>query len=213
MDGKFLIPLLISIIAVGVSVFSTWKAWLSPFKPRFNAGAPLLALSPDKEGKNYSLTPIIPVSIVNTGARGGTIKDINVTVTAGDYKWVLEPYFFCSEFGMAGVKEKAREVFHHIYIGGKKEIYKNVLFNPVIKGDQLRPPTFARDKGEIPSGKYVFEFYMSYGASSELRLVQILRFNISEEQAEAISRGTGIIIPLVEEGVSARDELRNSLVK
>jgi len=197
------------VISVLVFIFT----WITPFNPKFNPGNPLFACSSDEENEKFYLTPIIPVDIANAGAKGGTINNINIIVTVGDYKWMIAPQFFCSEFGMAGIKEKTREIFHPIYIKGKESVYKNILFNPVIKKDRLLPPIITKDEGVLPSGVYTFKFYISYSSNSELKLIKTMRFNISEEQAKNISMGLSVFVPFDEETGLATGKLRNNLIR
>ena len=206
MECIFWIPIIISLMAFVISVLVFIFTWFTPFNPKFNPGNPLFACSPGEENEKFYLTPIIPVDITNAGAKGGTINDINIIVTVGDYKWILAPQSFCSEFGIVGIKEKTRESFHPIYIKGKESVYKNILFNPDIKKDQLLPPVIIKDKEVIPSGVYTFQFYISYGSNSELKLVKTMKFNITKKLVR-------YHIPFDEEVELARDKFRNNLIR
>ncbi|MCK4722994.1 MAG: hypothetical protein KAT75_06805 [Dehalococcoidia bacterium] len=185
MDWKFWIPILISVAAIVFTGISWWYLWQSPFKLEFSAGRPLISKSPSpSDATLFSTTPVIPVSLMNTGARGGMLIDIRLLVRTDidNRVWILRPYFFCSEFGIGGLEEEKREVFHPFFLRGREGIVKNILFNPVFQGESLQPMMFSLDSKMPPKDTWTFEYYILDSSSSEYKLVQEQTFTLTNKQ-------------------------------
>lgn len=231
-----LISIIISSIAIILSVFTLWYRFLSPFKPQFNLGAPMLSLdefSKDKDRVTFTLDFLFPVSIANSGTKGGTIKEIVIIVTAGDLKWILVPLNFAQEFGLSAFSEGKREIYHPLYINAKEEIYKNIIFKlipmrekflaPFVTevveeiemateaGDIRRVQVLKEQKGSIPSGIYKFQFYISWGSSTKLKHLKTRKMNLKEDDVKLIL-SHNVIKKLYEETLSGRKRLLDKMV-
>jgi len=180
----------IAIIALFAAAFNSYHTWLSPFQPELSIGTPMFVRVPlERDPKEFTVLAVLPINIVNKGARGGTIKDINIIVTAGAYEWILMADQFCAEFGQGCFKEGTAETFHPIFIAGNKELYRNIIFKPDVTPEFKQPPIFTDKEGLMPSGGYTLEFRMSYGSDFKLRPVKTIEFKLIEEHALKLSRG------------------------
>jgi hypothetical protein len=214
MDFRFLIPLLVSLIALSFSIFSWWYLWISPFKLRFTAGRPLLSTLVDRRSSGLLYTaPIVPLDLANTGARGGVVEDIRIIVKTDKEKrnWILYPEYFCGEFASLSVLfEKGKtEEFHPLFIPGRQSVFRNICFRPMLKDNKIQPLTFSNNP-EMPAlpaeDTWTFEYYVLDNLRPEYRLVQKQEFKVTREQIR-----TGLDIPETSNMVDAQSQLIRKL--
>lgn len=167
-----------------VSAFFTWNQTQSPPKIEFNAGLPIISQTHYESSEKLSFTPIIPLNISNSGAKGGLLKDVRVVVkTAKENKtWLLSARYFCSEYGISGMNQENREAFHSLFVQGKESMYKVVLFYPVLGYEDFPVPVYSPSTVLPNEDTWTLEYYVLDSSSSDYRLVQKQDFNLSDAQ-------------------------------
>jgi len=212
--GMEMWSILLSVTALLISGYVLWATHLKSFQVEVEVGSPMLALvEHKKESGLYALGMVLPIDLVNTGARGGTVKDmlIKLDTENADYPfWFMHPYFFADEYSAKALEGKNREVFHPMYVRGKESIFRNIIFTPIVDRNP-QPPTFPLSKAELPAGKYTMTLFLLDSSSSDFRKVRQLSFRLSEERVALISNTP--YIPRLLEVMEARDRFFKSTVK
>lgn len=205
-----IIAIIVAAIAAGVSGYALWATQLKPFKVDVEVGSPILSLVQYREGSElYSLGMALPIDMVNTGARGGTVKDmlIKVDTEGEEYPfWFLQPTFFASEYSAKMLKEEFREAVHPIYVKGGERIYRNIIFIPVTGRKSF--PIFRLSKPKIPIRTYTLTLFLLDSSSSEFRPVKKLSFNLVKETLTDIPHHP--FAPYILESVGARERFFQS---
>jgi hypothetical protein len=204
------IALLVSFAAVGMSGYTLWDNILSPFKLEVSAGSPLLAMASEGEGSAAkTLCMILPVDMVNTGARGGIVEDLLIRLDTDSPEfpfWYLRPYFFPSEFSTKAITETERELVHPLYFLGKERLFRNILFTTIWDG--YNPyPTYIEGKSQIPSGNYTVTLFVLDSSNPEFRQVDQFSFYIPPEGGVIIPSDVLPLVPHKQEVMDARQRL------
>lgn len=181
---------IISLLSAGFTAYSTYRTNLSPFDLRLSIGYPLMGRTFDEKKEHYSLTPIINVEFLNTGAKAGEIKDIIVVVKAGSSKWWLQSAYFCKTSGMEVMKEEFREAFHPFILGGKERLSRNILFHPVVQSEPWKAP-MRKPNEALPSGTYTFDFYVNAGGKNSLHWVMKKKYEMRNQIVQGLARDNG----------------------
>jgi hypothetical protein len=133
----------------------------------------------------------------NSGARQGIIEQLLIRVTTKEQSWHLKPQYFCTEFGVTGVKEEQREVFHPFSLSGNERVYKIILFNPI------GPFPRFKTASDIPAqDTWTLDYYVLDSTSSSFKLANSQKFEITGK--DLIS---GQYIPVEESISNAMDRL------
>jgi len=182
LDWRFWIPIGISLVAVLFSGLLWWNTYHSAFNLDFSAGRRCIAKSPyGSDATLFCTTPIIPLDLSNTGAKGGILRDIWLIIKTDNRTWMLRPQYFCEEFGIRCLEEEKREVFHPIFLGGRERVFKTVIFNPVFQEESLQPPIFSLGS-ELPrEDTWIFNYYILDSSSPNYKFVQKQIFTITKD--------------------------------
>lgn len=203
----------ISLLAVGITGYNLYTNHLEPFNPEITTGNPMISLIPESEGSdNLSLGMLVPIDIINTGARGGIIKDfiIRLDSESDEYPCLfLRSDYFSNEFSLKAWQREFNEPMHPIYLNGNERIYQIYIFYLVTQTNIY--PIFPLSKSEIPRGKYTFTLFTLDSSSNKYREVNQFSFILDEHALEILSYGSYMPYPI--DVVESRDAFFDSMVQ
>lgn len=170
-----LIPIIISILALLVSIVTLYLSLLRPAKIRIVAGESI-HLFYFEEG-NFGIT--LPVSFVNQGARIGTVSRVALLIQkhGNNEGYLLEPYAY--------QRLDANQRFQHesiaapISIPSKSDISKQILFKSAI----ARP-----DEYQINAGKYNLTLFGWTEGSIKPNITDTFSLEVSNPNAQRLEK-------------------------
>jgi hypothetical protein len=209
-----ILTVIISATALIISLFVAWQTFVSPFSLIIHSGNPRIEYFPQKlkdGGQVIRFTAILPLQLVNKGARDGLVKDIVIIVHSDSFDWMFYPAFYCdysisneSTLGNTLTKNNTNIPFYPIHLNGKETLYKSILFVP--DGQNER---FPLGNGKIVSGKY--HFSVCTLKRNKFDYEEKLSFDITfnDEQIRDMNTPNRIgTIPFVDELKNARHKLK-----
>jgi len=201
----------ISLLAAGWTIYTNYKAAFSPFEVELAIGHPIFARSTDEKGENYCLTPVVPIEFANVGATPGSVRDLVITVSAPNWKVLLQAEAFCKSFDASALTDANREMFHPFMLNAKERLFKNILFNPSAQPKGWTPNLIKNGK-PFPEGPYLFRFYINAGTTNNLRLVAEKTYIIPKNVLAYFVTGQGHpCIPLDDATIKAKESLLQEL--
>lgn len=210
-----ILSIIISCVALIFSGYTVWTNAMSSFNIKVEVSSPLLAMAGIKKGSDLvSVSMLVTMDMINTGARGGSIKDILIRLDteSNEYPtWFFHPYYFSEEYSIKALGENMREVMHPIYIKGKERTNKNIIFTPISDGD-FRPPIFPVSNPKLPAGKYIMTFFILDSTNADFRRVQQISFNLVLDQVSVVT-GNFPFVPRTSDTREARDRFFKSNTK
>jgi hypothetical protein len=139
----------ISVLALGFSGFSLWETSLK--HPDISAFVPaVIQYSSPGQNSNFEVISV-PLTLVNDGARTGTVLALDLAVT--DPRTGLTKRFYAADFGrwsMDRTRSGAYQPFAPISLSGRSSRSESVLF--YTRGDGEKPAQLIREVGP-----YVFK--------------------------------------------------------
>jgi hypothetical protein len=144
--GRFALPAgtLISSVALAFSGFGLWETALKQADVSVHVPAVVHYSSP-YTNSNFEMIAI-PVTLVNDGARTGTVLGIDLAVT--DPRTNETKRFYAADFGrwsMERTRAGAYQPFAPISLAGRSSRSESVLFHT--RGDGEKPPQLIRELG------------------------------------------------------------------
>ncbi len=128
-------PLLTLATAI-VAGFVAYQTFLTPFSPEIIVRPYTWRMAP-ATAEYRSLDVAMWLTISNRGAMSGSLDDLVVRISLPKGKWVLQPLFFARPveyyqtfFGVNFNVPPAEGPFTPIFLAGKSQITKVVVFNP-----------------------------------------------------------------------------------
>lgn len=192
----------IALTALIISGIVAYRAHFSRFNVKIYCGNPRLepvATEEKRGGPAISFCPILPLYFINTGAKGGVIRNIVTIVKTDRKKWlsqsvVYTPYNLqrTSPFGQRLTEDPANELFYPIQLQGKSSIYKSIGFMP------LETDGFPTDKNPLLAGKYTFEIKVLLAHKKHFETKLVFSINLQQSQINSLSNGDRLI-PFLEE--------------
>lgn len=205
------IAVFISLLAASWTGYTNYKTAFSPFHVELAVGHPAFVRSNDEKGENYCMTPIIPIEFANVGATPGSIRDVVVIVSAGNWKVLLQAEAFSKSFGANALTEEQREIFHPFMLNAKERLFKTLIFNPSVQPRGWKP-ALIRNGELLPDGPYLFKFYLNSGSVNRLRLVCERSYAVPENILVGLANGKGRpYVPFDEATIKARKSLEEEL--
>jgi hypothetical protein len=210
------VSIVISFIALIVSVFVVWKNYLSAFRLSVWCGNPRLEPGEYKleHGKGKAVIRfgvVLPLYFINSGAHDGIIEDIALIVQSAQNTWLFQPAFYCrysmsteSTLGERLTEDQANEPFYPLYLQGKETLYRPVVFMPV--SDNRKFPL--GDNPLLP-GKYTFQLNTLEAGKKDYEVKHTFRITLSEEKTgEFASKASpAYLIPFMDEVLDKRQML------
>lgn len=137
-----ILGLFLSVITLAAGFFVAYVEWLSPHSISVMARPYIWRLGPVKpDAKSIELTFWLTVS--NNGARPGAIEEFFVMVSMPKAKWVLQPVafvkqdeYFLLQFGKQFDLPPTLGPFTPIYLAGRSQITKTIMFVPMTGKDE-----------------------------------------------------------------------------
>ena len=203
----------ISLLVAGWTGYTNYKAAFSPFQAELSVGHPLFVRSNDEKGENYCLTPIVPIEFANVGAKPGSVRDVVVIVSAGNWKVLLQAEAFSKSFGADALTDDKREIFHPFMLNAKERLFKTLIFNPSVQPKGWKPALIKN--GELlPDGPYLFKFYLNSGVTNRLRLVTERTYAVPKDVLAGLATGKGRpYVPFDDATIKGRRSLGEELAE
>ena len=180
------VSIVFSASSLGFSCYTWHSTTQSPAKFSYEFSLPILSYtsytSYDSDPNNLYFSPIIPINIVNSGAKVGVIYDFRLVVkNSEDSKlYILQPTYYCDKYSISTLSEENKEVFHPLLIQGKEDTYKIVLF--LKSKDNLKPWTIS---DSVPDkGTWTFEYYVLTNNTSKYELIKTQSFVLTRDQLQ-----------------------------
>ncbi len=201
------VSIVISTLALTVSIFVAWKNYLSPFSLSLHSGNP--RLEPIQSGgRVIRFAVILPLYFINNGARDGLIQDIMLNVSSGQNAWLFYPAFYCeysvfTEATLANTltKNSSNVPFYPIHLQGKESSYKSIIFVPDAKNVK-----FPLGNGDLLPGKYQFCIKTLDKISNDYEKKLTFNITLSEKQINDLT-SSHILIPFLDEVTSKRQAM------
>lgn len=200
------VSLIISIVALLVSIFVAWKNYLSPFSVRIYSGNPRLEPCPLNllgGGQIMRFTVVLPLHIVNKGAQDGLIHDIILEVHKDESDWLFYPAFYCDysvstelTLGESLTKKPTNVPFYPMHLKGREALYKSIIFVP-----DGANKNFPLGSNKLSSGKYHFSVAMWETNKDEYREKLTFDITLNDEQIKDFisTAGQKFLIPFADE--------------
>jgi len=209
--------IIISIIALLVSVIVAWKNYLAPFRLSVHSGSPRLEplqvkLTNGKEVVRFVV--VLPLYFVNGGARDGIVRDIVLVVRVGQNAWLFYPWFYCkysvsteATLGKKLTEDPSNEPFYAIHLQGKETLFKSIVFAPI--SDNKKFPL--GDNPLLP-GKYTFQVRTLETLKKGYEVKLTSHITLSEEQINEFESSASplYLIPFIDEVKDKRQMLEPS---
>jgi hypothetical protein len=193
-----------------LSVILAWKNYFSHFNVKVYHGNPRLEPIPhqlEDGGTVIRFSAILPLYFENTGANGGVIRDIALTVKSEKNTWLLQPFFYTkysmqteSTLGEKLAKDPSNEPFYPIHLAGKSTVYKSIVF-ALTKHEK-----FPFGTNPLLPGKYTFEIKTLEMSEEEYKTKLTFNVELNKENVAALSKGI-IFIPFLEETRNKRQQI------
>jgi len=193
-----------------LSVILAWKNYFSHFNVKVYHGNPRLEPLPLKledGGKVVRFSTILPLYFENTGANGGVIRDIALTVKAENNKWLFQPFFYTkysmqteSTLDKRLTKDPSNEPFYPLHLSGKSTVYKSIVF-ALTKHEK-----FPFGTNPLLPGKYTFEIKTLEFNKKEYKTKLTFNIELNKEKIADLSKGA-ILIPFLEEIKNKREQI------
>ncbi|MBI4286127.1 MAG: hypothetical protein HY670_09595 [Chloroflexi bacterium] len=185
------VPIAISTVALFLSGYTLYAVHLKPFQLKLEVGSPMLTNMKHSEvDEKYSLALILPITMINIGARGGSIKDILIKLSTANTAypfWYLHPYFFATEYSEKALKETGRQIaIGSIYLQSKERQHRNIVFSPMHERTNI--PLYPPDKPVLPFGEYTMTVFALDCSRSQHRKMEEVSFNFTQEMLSSFSR-------------------------
>jgi hypothetical protein len=156
------VPIVVSIFALAISLFSLWRTFLAPFNLNITIGSPtfrLYEIEPETSGvdKIWWIPSVdIPVSFVNSGAKPGKIFDARLIFRSKEVQKLTEEFFYpvwiveypkfspCGSDRFRWIKEAIESEWYPLVLLPNQTVAKHlVLESP--RWDHLLPGNFEID--------------------------------------------------------------------
>jgi hypothetical protein len=206
--------IIISVVALVVSVIVAWHNYLSPFHLELHCGSPRLEPQPLKlEGgkKVARFAVVLPMHFANTGALGGVVTDIVLKVrTPEGSTWLFLPFFYTrygvsneSTFGKKFTEDSTNEPFHPLHLLGREKTYRAVAFVA------LPNDNFPLGVNPLSSGTYTFQIETLETGKDDYALKSTFAISLSEKNVKewGTSDSPSYLVPFLEETKQKRGRL------
>jgi len=170
---------IVAYLAFGISILNFIFSNFIPFSPNPTFGG-LFLISKSLEPKRIDLKLALPVTLYNSGSKGGMINDISIKMERSDSNEFVAMFFPAMFFdSMEMVKAKQaknpdllslKEMFTGIYLPPKQYVHREILFymEPKRRGDSLNP------------GKYRFSIFIQE-PGKKFKLTDVREEHITQE--------------------------------
>ena len=157
---------------------------------------------------------VLPLHIVNNGARDGLIRDIVLIVHIGDSHWLFSPAFYCDytvstevTLGDDLTKKPSNVPFYPIHLSGKESVYKSIIFVPDASNEG-----FPMGDSKMVSGKYQFSVSVLKTDKHDYEEKLVFDITLNDDQIGTLNRTDRhmILIPHVDSVRDKRQTLRPS---
>jgi hypothetical protein len=150
---------IVAYLAFGMTILNFIYSYFIPFSPNPSFGG-ILLISKSLDPKRIDLKLALPVTLYNSGSRGGMINDISIKMErtdSNDFVAMFFPAMFFDSLEMVKAKQaknpdllSLKEMFTAIYLPPKQYVHKEILFYMETKkiGTSLEP------------GKYRFSIFI-----------------------------------------------------
>lgn len=131
------LQLILGMIAMIGTAVGVYYNFFTPFSPKFTVGPYSWRIRP-VGSPNFPVEVALWLSASNLGATSGTIQDIVAKVSLPKGEWFLKPRFFIDSSQYLQLMMKPNdspqmsvtELFSPIFLGGKSQVTKSILFIP-----------------------------------------------------------------------------------
>ncbi len=188
--ADFVVPLIISAIALAVSLVSAFKNELFDFTLRAVPGELTLAVASSESHRSFAI--IYGVSFINEGYGHGIIEAVALKIHGADGVRLYTPIF---------------EVDYEKFLQGRRLLHADNIrgrFAPFVLGSREASKHFIvlsqeekNDKypfKEWRAGKYRFEFWVKTSADSRANPVDAHEWEITQEMIDRYFSGEGAIL-------------------
>lgn len=207
--------IIISIIALLVSLFVAWENYLSPSSINIYSGNPRLETLPlilQGGGQIMRYAVILPLHIVNNGARNGLVQDILLVIHTDDSDWLFYPTFYCDytistemTLGDNLTKKSSNVPYYPISLKGRESIYKSIIFLP----DAINK-NFPIGDTQMVSGEYQFSVSLLEAGKFDYEEKLVFNITLNDDQINALNTTNRhmALIPYIDKVKNKRQTLR-----
>jgi len=203
--------IVISVIALSISLLVAWKNYISPFEIRIHSGNPRLETAPvmlPGGGQVMRFAVVLPLHIINKGAQDGLIRDIVLMIHTNADDWFYYPAFYCDynvstnpTLGDTLTKKESNIPFYPIHVDGRASLYKSIIFVFDAKNEKFPIGTTNMTPGD-------YHFTVNILESGHIEYRERLSFIVplSDEQIRTLNESTkhNILIPYTKEVLERR---------